>query len=208
MTAMSADAVRALRPKLVLGSTLVTLIAGCGSSPDTSRDDATTSTKAPPGPPGRLVYMDAIGDRSQLFVVGADGRGLRQLTRLAGEQLEPDWSPDGARIVFERDFARRAGVYLMDADGTDVRQLSPGRSADRYAGQPAFSSDGRWVVFGRQTGTRTNGIAYMPVSGGRVRTVTNNTEFAQLGGGRCVCDDDPSFTPDARHISPQNSSER
>lgn len=67
-------------------------------------------------PEGRL----AIGP-SEIFVINADGSGLRQLTHsdYAAPATWPAWSPDGSRIAFERG----GELFTMAADGSDVRRI-------------------------------------------------------------------------------------
>lgn len=76
----------------------------------------------------RLAFHSVRGSgQGQVYVVGADGSGLRQLTRspplsaragLSGG-ASPTWSPDGSRIAF-----RRFGLlYTMAPDGSDVRRV-------------------------------------------------------------------------------------
>jgi len=52
--------------------------------------------------------------------------------------------PDGARIAFH---SRRQGVnriFIMNADGSDIRRLSEGSEMD---GVPCWSPDGQWIAF-------------------------------------------------------------
>jgi len=52
-----------------------------------------------------LVYQAQAGKHIQLFTIGADGSGRRQITHLRGsDALNPEWSPDSRRIVFARDY--------------------------------------------------------------------------------------------------------
>jgi TolB protein len=51
--------------------------------------------------------------------MNADGRGMRHLTRLAGDG-EPTWSPDGRRIAFQRG----GQVLTMRTDGSDRRYVT------------------------------------------------------------------------------------
>jgi len=44
----------------------------------------------------------------ELYVVGADGSGLRRLTRSKADDEHPSWSPDGLRIAFASGFDVRS----------------------------------------------------------------------------------------------------
>jgi len=108
----------------------------------------------------RLVGLGTPNERPQVFVVGADGRGLRDLTAssctgacVASE--EPAWSPDGRRIAFERTLASstvgrppRVGIFVMNADGTHVRQLTQRSGTPRAEDHaPSWSPDGKRIAF-------------------------------------------------------------
>jgi Tol biopolymer transport system component len=82
--------------------------------------------------------------RPQIFVVNADGSGLRALTR-AVTSVDPVWSPDGKSIAFERqrpvsDVDVVSEIVVMDADGGRPRVLARG-------GDPSWSPDGRKLTF-------------------------------------------------------------
>lgn len=65
----------------------------------------------------------------------------------------PSWSSDGRRIVFESDRKGNADIYVMDADGSHVTQLTKDLFARLYFsrspidGQPAWSPDGSRITF-------------------------------------------------------------
>lgn len=69
--------------------------------------------------------------------------GVQQLTGL--ENTYPAWSADGTLVVFEstRD-GPDADIFKMNADGTDVRQLSDN---EVYDGTPVFTPDGQFIVY-------------------------------------------------------------
>ena len=76
----------------------------------------------------------------------ADGKGggLVQLTHEPGYDAECSYSPDGSQIVFVSDRDGDPDIYVMDADGRNVRQLTnqPG-----YDGGPFYSPDARWIAY-------------------------------------------------------------
>jgi Tol biopolymer transport system component len=62
---------------------------------------------------------DDLDRPGQIFVINADGSGLRQVTR-EGDNRWPAWSPDGSRIAFVHD----GTLSTMAPDGTDMRSLN------------------------------------------------------------------------------------
>jgi Tol biopolymer transport system component len=66
-----------------------------------------------------------------IYVINADGSGQTNLTRTNTEsEREPDWSPDGTRIAFERGWNEDVDIYTMNADGSDVAQLTHSHAPD------------------------------------------------------------------------------
>src|SRR5262249_39121498 len=76
-----------------------------------------------------------------LYVIGIDGAGLRQLTAGTSVDESPAWSPDGNRIAFVRDGA----LWTVPAAGGEP---SPLRGADQGDESPAWSPDGTVSVAG------------------------------------------------------------
>jgi hypothetical protein len=63
---------------------------------------------------------------SNLFLMDSKETTLKQLTqnnRPELHHLEPQWSPDSKSIAFQLDDPKQRAVYVMDADGSNVRQL-------------------------------------------------------------------------------------
>jgi Tol biopolymer transport system component len=73
---------------------------------------------------------------SNVYVIGSDGTGLRQLTHHRGAGVNSganSWSPDGRRISFvsNRDADGVFRIFTMNADGTDVKRVTTGPEAHR-----------------------------------------------------------------------------
>lgn len=56
----------------------------------------------------------------------------------------PDWSPDGSKIVFESTMQGKFTIYVAQADGSSLTKLTNGEANDE---QPRWSPDGRQIVF-------------------------------------------------------------
>ena len=111
-----------------------------------------------------------------IHVMNADGSNVRRLTSpndpaqcstgSSANDLQPDWSPDGRRIVFERQihtednggfdcgldgYGYVPNVYVMNVDGTETRRL---RSVVWWSGDkdPAWSPDGQSIAYSESFG--------------------------------------------------------
>jgi Tol biopolymer transport system component len=111
-----------------------------------------------------VFHSDRTGvDQLYTMTIG-DGRVERLTTSHAADRSGA-WSPDGRTIAFksERDGVP-AAVFLMDADGTNVRRvgtIAPGH------GVPFFSPDGTRVL-ATLPGARGSEIVSLRVAGGQV----------------------------------------
>lgn len=92
-------------------------------------------------PDGRwLAYMlPATSGQEDLWVVGTDGSGLRQLTNDAARDRGPQWSPEGSRLLFYSDRGGRMQPWTVAPDGAALRQAL---DHDGPVIQPIWSSDG------------------------------------------------------------------
>ena len=115
-------------------------------------------------PDGRWIVFERIGRTAwtDVMVVRPDGRRLHRIARvLTGNQCAcPDWSPDGSKITYQASpnvaTLRFPEIFVMNANGTDRRQLTHDRSRDE---NPDWSPDGQWIAFYSER--RGNGEIYV-----------------------------------------------
>lgn len=121
------------------GERLWMMNAGGGEPTPMNETAPGTGNRAPAwSPDGRAIAFTADEGGVEVVYVGMPGGGGP--TRL-GEGSEPDWSPDGARIYFER----RDSVFWRPAQGGEPRFVLADGSTPRVA------PDGRWLSFVRGT---------------------------------------------------------
>jgi Tol biopolymer transport system component len=99
-----------------------------------------------------LAFSRPSGATYDLWVMRADGRGLRQLTdTITVWEGTPSWAPDNRTIVFSRGDPNGGlggrKLWTIDRDGSSLTQLTGGRGHDDFA--PAWSPDGTRIVFTR-----------------------------------------------------------
>ena len=127
-----------------------------------------------------------VGKHVQLFTIRPDGSGSRQLTHLAdSDALNPEWSPDGRRIVFARDFGVGTAKEHLDIETI----ASDGRKEHAFGlhglnGEPVWSPDGMKVLW-----VRAPGFALANADGSGVRLI-------HVPGDNSS----PSFSSDGRRI--------
>ena len=98
----------------------------------------------PPRPDMSRGYVWALYKDFDLYTAGADGSGLKALTRTPGYDAEATISPDGKRIVFTSVRDGDLEIYSMKIDGSDVRRLTHEKG---YDGGAFFSPDSRSIVY-------------------------------------------------------------
>ena len=96
-------------------------------------------------------------------------------------------SPDRTRVAFSSNRGGNFDIYIMDADGQNVRRLTSNPGHD---GEPAWTPDGSRIVYTAASGTSTH-IALMRSDGSEARQLTTAS-----GGNHS-----PAVSPDGRTVA-------
>ena len=143
-------------------------------------------------PDGRQLAFAADADlpTRDIYVVNTDyvlneeGIGLRQLTQHPGEDRTPAWSPDGKHIAFHSTRNETGGIFLMDADGSNITELT-----NDGENTPSWSPDGKQIAVDVLPGppqVGAEGIAVGPLPVGKPHIMVmdadgRNSEFIAVG---------------------------
>lgn len=119
----------------------------------------------------RLVYATELGSGERAIrIVDVSSGEVSEVTRWAGEEANPIFSPDGERVTFHSDRSgpQRLNIYSTDTEGHNLQALTNGEGPVIF---PMWSPDGRWLAFTMIEGQQTLTINLMPTGSGPVHQV-------------------------------------
>lgn len=153
--------------------------------------DVTFVTASPDG--RRLAYVvETINEEFDIYLVDLDDPDNPvPLAQTDFSEREPDWSPDGTQLAFSSDRDGLGDIFLVNADGTNLRQITvdplPARTNEFW---PRWSPDGTRIAFGsNQSGTTD--IWTMAADGSDQRRLTTGGDIESR----------PTWSPDGTRIA-------
>ena len=123
---------------------------------------------------GRITF-DACNDVGcDIYTANPGGTAARQVTH-DGSSFYPDWSPDGRRIAYASFASGFTSIWIVDADGTHARQLTPDEPGNDNL-WPRWSGDGKTIYYTNcLTFECDGGISSIHPDGSGQRAVTPNS---------------------------------
>ena len=141
-------------------------------------------------PDGRsIVYSSDVTGTLELYLTSlAPGSAEIALTKDGGQNMQPQWSPDGQWIAFHS--RARGGVWITSSSGGVPRQIAD------FGSDPAWSPDSSTIVFTSDAGGLAGQSSLWTVKrdGSERRALT--TVGAPSGGHRA-----PAWSHDGRHVA-------
>ena len=95
-----------------------------------SNDRFTQPAWSPDGAKLALTLTSLAANDTDVYVVNADGTGLKDLTNRGGFDGAPAWAPEGAALAFSSTREGNAEIYWMYPDGTGQTQLTFNAATD------------------------------------------------------------------------------
>lgn len=145
---------------------------------------------------GRIAFTsdrESPGGALNIWTMNEDGSDLRQLTRDAGNNFSPSWSPDGRQIVFVSTRDGGQDLYVMDADGSNLRAITRDANDDNW---PRWSPDGTMIAFESTRGSGTPEVYVMNAQASATPSASAppGVRLSRNKSGN------PSWAPDSRSI--------
>jgi Tol biopolymer transport system component len=123
----------------------------------------------------------------EIYSMMLDGSDLRRLTFNDFPEWSASWSPDGTQILFESDRDEETNLYLMNADGSNVRAIP----INIPASNPVWSPTGNRIAFSSYVDGNISDIVVANLDGSSLDRLTDGNFW----------NGDPTWSPDGTRLA-------
>jgi eukaryotic-like serine/threonine-protein kinase len=150
--------------------------------------------ETPTGGSAQIAFVSERSGKPEIWLMNSTGSDLTMLKNIPDGACQPDWSPDGKRLVFvspckgKQDLYKGSSLFIMNVDGTGVTPLiqAPGGDFD-----PAWSPDGKSIAF---TSVRKNNVPH-------IYLYDLETQTSKRLADSSSSDRRPAWSPDGKKIA-------
>ncbi len=97
----------------------------------------------------KIVYRSGRDGKTGIWISNRDDSGHTNITQ-GGSDSFPAWSPDGKTIAFSRDDGSNVNIYLVNVDGSNLRQITDAPGPDTL---PIYTPSGDIVFRSARSGS-------------------------------------------------------
>jgi TolB protein len=135
-----------------------------------------------------LYYNSYKLGNADIFYQNVSTGQRKVIARYGGSSISPAASPDGTKVAMILSKGGSPDLYVADADGTNLRQLT---HTPEDESSPCWSPDGQWICFATKVHERRV-LAKVSVNGGETQRI------ATVGAGS---PSEPDWSPDGKYIA-------
>ena len=171
-----------------------------------SNTEPRSNVNPAPSPDGKHIAFESDRDWNiEIYIIDIENGVQLNLTNNKTNDYSPTWSPNGKKIAFisdrdavvvnsERGISTN-NIYIMNADGSNVRRLTTNNVTAGYGGL-SWSPDGMKLAFNLSNSTPAGGYFAMGI---HVLTISNSmfTNLTGASDNRYCC---PKWSPDGKYI--------
>ncbi len=146
-------------------------------------------------PDGETLVFHMLGD---IYTVSINGGDATALTSDLAWNIQPRYSPDGSKIAFVSDRGGAENIWIMAADGSDLRQVSD--ETEHLLHNPAWSPDGDYIAARKGYVSRRSipaGAIWMYHRGGGKGVMLVDRLHGEQSQKNIA---EPYFSPDGRYV--------